>query len=77
MIQVYISEDAIKQALERVYIPPEILRLKSCPFCGGKAERRKTSHSHYIQCIECLAQSRHFRKNGRIESVAAWNNRCV
>lgn len=54
-------------------------KLKSCPFCGGKAEIENLHHGEneggsYVYCTECLASSNiefGFKEN----FVSNWNRR--
>lgn len=55
--------------------------LKSCPFCGGEAERINIAHDEHgndggsvIQCAECLASS-HVEFKYKQNLIDAWNRR--
>ena len=48
--------------------------LKSCPFCGGKAEVRAfTLTMQFVQCMECRARTAAFETSE--EAQQSWNKR--
>lgn len=50
----------------------EEIKLKPCPFCGGKAKIVKT-YTIWVKCINCHASANcHSTKK---EAAAAWNRR--
>lgn len=54
---------------------PEI---KPCPFCGGRAELRKSSYPHWVVCQSCGAMIHGGvmgEKEGERASIEAWNRR--
>ena len=67
------------------------MKIKNCPFCGGKAEVIEATHPdgnmHYdechVQCTECGARTREFTMNGYYgwhtedDAITAWNRRTM
>ena len=50
------------------------IKLKSCPFCGGKAELVTCGlYAFYIRCKQCRMGSGVYEK--KREAVIAWNMR--
>lgn len=49
------------------------LKLKHCPFCGGKADIEGISELHYISCENCYAETRVY--GSKAEAIKAWNTR--
>ena len=50
------------------------IKLKSCPFCGGKAEYIVCGlDAFYICCKQCRASSKIYNK--KLEAITAWNMR--
>lgn len=48
--------------------------LRSCPFCGGKAEFRSgSSTTPYIRCMKCGGRTKSSRNRANL--IAAWNRR--
>ena len=48
--------------------------LRSCPFCGGKAEFRSgSSTTPYIRCMKCGGRTKSSRNRANL--IAAWNKR--
>ena len=61
-----------------------MVKLKSCPFCGGRAEQfikfmPDNTNYYYIMCSKCKASSDMFFSyvgyEGLQEAVSAWNKR--
>ena len=50
------------------------MRLKPCPFCGGKARVMQMGYPHWIYCKECGAQV-HAGTTDEKDSERAWNKR--
>jgi hypothetical protein len=52
-------------------------RLKSCPFCGGKAEIKDCGDDIYkIECEnDCIAGNNHFLRKDINALIKAWNKR--
>jgi Lar family restriction alleviation protein len=49
------------------------VKLKPCPFCGGRPSKHDFTGSRWIECAECGATSRACAKmNG---AIRAWNRR--
>jgi hypothetical protein len=51
------------------------IRLKRCPFCGGKARVRENLNGFIPECVDCGANT-----GPRLDFPAAkiaWNNRCT
>lgn len=46
--------------------------LKSCPFCGGKAEIDESLYT-FVRCENCKAESGVFLH--KYEAIRAWNRR--
>ena len=58
------------------------VRLKPCPFCGGKADYQAYRTGQYVQCRKCKATSDIFNHNdfweiNRIAAAEAWNRRYI
>ena len=55
------------------------IRLKDCPFCGGRAILIKDSLSAQVQCVSCGSRSQVFDKDvsycAVAEAIEAWNAR--
>jgi Lar family restriction alleviation protein len=51
------------------------MKLKPCPFCGGKAEIRKTRVLGYytIYCLGCAVKM--FSYPFKVDVIQKWNNR--
>lgn len=56
--------------------------LKPCPFCGGKAQKRKDligstklNEYYYVRCDKCRCSSPSFQKDDFCKAVKAWNRR--
>ena len=48
--------------------------LKSCPFCGGKAEIRETMHyGFFVMCKRCLTSSDNYKDEDF--AIQHWNSR--
>lgn len=54
----------------------EEIKLKRCPFCGGKAKLTdlKQAPESWVECTECGARTRFF-SNSEEAAVSAWNAR--
>ena len=52
------------------------MRLKPCPFCGGKARVMKMGFPHWIYCEECGAKI-HAGTTDERDSMRAWNKRAI
>ena len=50
------------------------MRLKACPFCGGKAHLMQMGFPHWVYCEDCGAKVQGRTDNG-IDSMRAWNRR--
>lgn len=52
-----------------------MIKLKLCPFCGGKPEMDQTTicDAIYIKCADCLGSARAFFSTK--EAIDAWNRR--
>jgi len=60
-------------------------QIKSCPFCGGKAEVRNDKElngvTDWVECIECSCQTRTYythiktETDQEAEAIKAWNRR--
>ena len=58
----------------RTQLEPTRTTLRSCPFCGGKAEFRSgSSTTPYIRCRECGGRTKSSRNRANL--IAAWNRR--
>ena len=57
---------------------PEI-KLKPCPFCGGKASLNDNSSCSYVHCEKCGATGESFNMSKKYSSdekaAEAWNRR--
>lgn len=54
----------------------EMIELKPCPFCGGKADIYEPDvdiETHLVYCTKCQAETQLFAK--REEAIEAWNRR--
>ena len=53
------------------------LKLKSCPFCGGKAHLEKMGSPHHVFCTVCGAKTTGvgFEKEGEKSAIEKWNRR--
>lgn len=56
----------------------EEIKLKRCPFCGGKAKLTdlKQAPESWVECTECGARTRFF-SNSEEAAVSAWNARKI
>lgn len=56
----------------------EEIKLKCCPFCGGKAKLTglKQAPESWVECTECGARTRFF-SNSEEAAVSAWNARKI
>jgi len=54
-----------------------MVKLKPCPFCGGRAVLEKIGWPHLVSCIKCGARmiSIKWEKDGEQEAVKKWNQR--
>lgn len=52
---------------------PNVEALKSCPFCGGRAEIKPGQYTTYVMCLGCEVMSANLESHA--ELVAAWNTR--
>lgn len=50
------------------------MRLKPCPFCGGKARVMQMGYPHWIYCEKCGAKI-HAGTTDEKDSIMAWNKR--
>lgn len=53
------------------------MKLKPCPFCGGKAFGPTDAWPHMVYCIQCGARVKGFKfaEDGESEAVEKWNRR--
>ena len=59
------------------------MKLKKCPFCGGKAEWYHDIYNgcFYVFCLKCGSQGKKIysaripNKNDRVKAIKAWNTR--
>ena len=50
------------------------IKLKACPFCGGKAKLvYYFPHHYYVQCVVCGIETLHFLSQDA--AINAWNGR--
>lgn len=56
-----------------------MIDLKPCPFCGGRANLEDLGWPHHVYCTECGAKvtSCKFEKEGELEAIEKWNRRVL
>lgn len=52
-------------------------KLKSCPFCGGKAILEDMGYPHHVVCTECGARTTGllYAEDGEAQAMEKWNRR--
>lgn len=53
----------------------ENVRLKPCPFCGGKAKLSLFFSNYHVTCTECLGGTWPEKGMSKEEAIAVWNSR--
>lgn len=59
-------------------VSPEVIELKPCPFCGGRAqfvEIRRELFRHAVQCVKCDALIGGSAFKNDEYNAAVWNTR--
>ncbi len=49
------------------------MKLKPCPFCGGKAKLTDSKNDAYVTCNNCKVMTNYY-KTGK-QAIKAWNTR--
>ena len=54
-----------------------MIKLKPCPFCGGKAKLENMGFPHHVYCTDCGARvtGRGLAEEGEKDAARKWNRR--
>ena len=54
-----------------------MIKLKPCPFCGGKAKLEDMGFPHHVYCTDCGARvtGRGLAEEGEKDAARKWNRR--